>query len=137
MRRVKATPPDKREFYKRATNDAKPGDPKPGTYLQDESFFDFTGRVQDTVSKDLRAYYRREIVARDDVQVADTLEQNKLVSKLILQANQSGKYACNKGACFAGQKPCEFVPVCSGKTTLSDTTLYQVRKKQSPLAEEF
>src|SRR5262249_20381666 len=49
MHRAKATPIEKREFYKRATAGAAVGDPKPGTRLRDETREEFAARVQDAL----------------------------------------------------------------------------------------
>ena len=137
LRRLRATPMDKREFYKRETGTSKVGDPKPGTFLTDESFADFTSRVQRTITADMGKYYRREIVVPNEAAIAKVLLQLKLVGVGIRGAAQSGCYLENTNACFSRRDPCEFVPVCSGQTTLADKQLYKIRDKREAIKPAF
>lgn len=133
-KRKSATPSNKREFYKRATGSAKVGDPKPGTNLRDETFDEFTSRIQDTVSSEPSAFFRREVLPKNDACIDRTLQQNVLVSQLMVTAIERSKFPCNYSACYQDNRTCEYEPVCSGKASLQDPTLYKLKPKREVAA---
>lgn len=134
LKRNRATPIAEREFYKRATGSAAVGDPKPGTYLNDESFEQFRGRADETIRTNPGEFYHRETVIANDQSIADTVEGVKYTTQALLSAHESNSFPCNKSLCFSYGRPCDYLPVCSGKASIDDPTLYKIRHKREEIA---
>lgn len=129
LRRAKKTPPEKQEFYKKNCKGGKKGDPKPGTYLTDESWEHFRSRVYNYIAANQSDIYVRQQMFRTSSDIAKTEEDIYRLTKMIEYAIDNNLYPRNMSSCFNYNSACEFLPVCCGETRLTNTELYQIREK--------
>jgi hypothetical protein len=123
LKRLKATPKAKQEFYKRDGKYGKKGDPRPGTRLRDEGKQEFKERVKEYIVENADTIFRREVFEDVPDYSDDVKDLNLLIN--------TGMYPRNPNSCFIGRQECEFRPVCLGHTSLSNCTLY--KKVEDPL----
>lgn len=130
MHRRLATPIASREFYKRATGDARVGDPKPGTRLVDETREEFAARVEQTLLADPSAFYARQPYPYDATQIqmarVDLYEVGCMMVDMVQRESGGPR---NPDGCKAYNSVCGFHAACYGSADLNDTTLYQVRTR--------
>jgi hypothetical protein len=134
MKRLQATPSDKREFYKRATKRpdgsiAQVGDPKPGIRLADETNEEFIQRVMDRVLSDPLAFYGRQPLHRSDDELARVRMDIWSAGTNMRRAIENGTFPRNLDACQKFNMPCQYLPVCSGETTIDDPRVYCIRTR--------
>lgn len=125
----KKTPVEKREKYKRGSRDGKygPGDYKPWVRLNDETMAEFKVRASQYIADNLGDHLVREPVYRSDSEIEKTLHDLSQAIKTV----KHGGFIRNPWACRMGRKhTCEFHPVCTSQAELSNTNLYQVRKRR-------
>lgn len=131
MHRAKATPIEKREFYKRATAGAAVGDPKPGTRLRDETREEFAARVQEILLDDPgRFYARREYVFDDYSLRMARLDLWAVGQQMLDVIRREGATPRNPDGCDKYNSTCGFEPACWHGESLDDPKLYTVRVKR-------
>lgn len=127
-----ATPPEKREFYKRSGTWGKVGDPKPGTRLSDESPDEFAENIRNAIFADPGAFF----VRRDLTRTPDELERTRsdlwTVGQQMLRARDTGQYPRNPQSCNAFNTPCAFQPVCWRGESVENPRLYTIRPPRDP-----
>lgn len=126
----KATPKRKRQFYKRDGKYGKAGDPKPGTYLEDESENDFLDRVVDQIVQQPSAFLQRREYRLLEGDVEAAAEDIIGAARLIQGAGKAGLYPRNQSGCKAFNRTCEFYPVCASQASLDDPGIYQTRPRR-------
>jgi len=122
LRRLKATPKDKQEFYKRDGKYGKKGDPKPNTRLHPETKQEFQARVESYFVDNWPTLYRREKFLVEERDLDKALKDLQDVGTLI----NTGSRPRNPQSCFAYNTECAFLPVCQGEAGLDNTELYQI-----------
>lgn len=130
MHRRLATPIERREFYKRATGDARVGDPRPGTRLVDETREEFALRAEEAILSDPEGYFVRQPYSYTQQQIADARVDLWTVGAMMAGvAARDGASPRNSDGCdrFGGR--CGFHAACYGGASLDDTQLYQVVKR--------
>lgn len=138
-KRYEATPLDKREFYKRppAGSTAKPGDPKPGVRLTDETADQFAERVMSKVLTDPNAFYGRQALYRSDDELARVRMDLWSVGKQMQHAVEVGAFPRNLQSCRAFNTECAYLPVCRGEADINDDRLYRLRVRRDETKELF
>ncbi len=128
MRRHLATPIASREFYKRATGDARVGDPRPGTRLVDETREEFAQRVEETLLADPEGFYARQPYPYDEQQVrmarVDLYEVGCMMVDMLERESGGPR---NADGCDRYGGRCGFHAACYGSADLKDEMLYQLR----------
>lgn len=141
LKRLQATPPEKREFYVRKTERkdgtvAMPGDPKPGIRLNDETANQFAQRVMGEVLSNPLGFYGRLPLHRDESELDRVRYDLWSASRQMLHAKETGLFPRNLDACFKFNRPCQYLPVCRGEASIEDPALYRVRESREPEAEK-
>ena len=126
-----ATPPEKLERYVRGGKYGKAGDLKPGMRLSDESPEEFAEFVTNQVLSNPDAFYARQEMTRTPDQLDMVRADMYQTAMLIKTAHENEYFPRNLGlsSCFAFNRPCPYLPVCNGETSITDTRLYQLRKR--------
>jgi hypothetical protein len=133
----RATPPEELQYYKRKGKFGNLGDLKPGQRLSDESPEEFAEFVTNLVLSNPESYYARH----DQYQTPDQLDMVRAdlyqVGMQIKIAHEGEYFPRNRGlsSCFAFNRPCPYLPVCNGETSITDTRLYQVRTRDTSFEE--
>jgi hypothetical protein len=133
MHRLRTTPPEKREFYKRASANGlcKVGDPKPGTRLRDETREEFAARVRESILENPGAFYARREYFFD----AHSLDMARydlwsVGQQMLDVVRRAGATPRNPEGCEKYASVCEFDAACWRGAALTDPSLYQVRSKR-------
>jgi hypothetical protein len=130
LERRKATPIERREFYVRATGNAKVGDPKPGTRLRDESKEEFAARVRESILDNPEAYYaRREYVFDAHALDMARFDLWSVGQQMLDVVRREGATPRNPDGCvkYGRDDVCEFDPACWRGAALTNQALYQIR----------
>lgn len=127
LSRLSATPVGKREFYKRVSGTAQPGDPKPGTRLRDETPEEFALRVREMLLDDPGKFYAR----KEYVMSAQQLTEARLdiwgVGKLMQAMVAAEAAPRNSDGCERFNSLCGYHGYCFGSDDIHDEKLYSVR----------
>ncbi len=128
MHRAKATPIERREFYKRATGSAAVGDPKPGTRLRDETREEFGARVREAILDNPEAFYARREYTFD----AHSLDMARydlwsVGQQMLDVVRRDGATPRNPDGCDKYNSLCEYDPACWRGAALTDPKLYTLR----------
>lgn len=127
--RREATPIAEREFYKRGSKDGKkkPGDPKPGTYLRDESWEEFRQRLVDDIAENPSKYFARVDIRPTEEELDARRYDVWATTKLMQLAVESNAFPRNERSCelYGG---CGYAPVCWEGVDPRSSELYQIRK---------
>lgn len=130
MQRLKATPIERREFYKRPTGSAAVGDPKPGTRLRDESREELEHRMRASLLDSPEAYYARRSYTFDEHQLRLARYDLWSVARMMLDvARRGGDSPRNPEGCEKYASMCEYEPVCWRGENIKNEQLYTVRTR--------
>lgn len=132
-----ATPPEKREFYKRAGKWGNVGDPKPGTFLRDETLAEYEARIEQLVLGDPAAFLKRQKFYYSADQLEDIRADIWAVGQQMLAARATGAYPRNLNSCMAYNRPCQYQPVCHSGVDIEDQNLYRIRIKPTESKHTF
>jgi hypothetical protein len=130
LRRAKATPIERREFYKRATGAAAVGDPKPGTRLRDETREEFEIRVAELVMNTPDAFFARREYLPSERMFTEARRDLWSVGQQMLAVARAMSAARNPEGCAKYGSVCEYEPVCWKGAALDDATLYARRERR-------
>jgi hypothetical protein len=130
LSRLKATPIEKREFYKRATGDAAVGDPKPGTRLRDETREDFAARVRASICDEPERFYARKEYFFDEYSLRMARLDLWDVGQQMLGVARRMSAARNPEGCDKYNEICGYAPACWRGESLTDQTLYTIRSRK-------
>jgi len=125
LRPLRATPKNKRQFYK--TGDKK-GKPRPGTRLKPETPKEFKQRLLDYVVDNVYSMYIRKKIFRTQQDIDRTQTDFHDLAYTMGVCEDIGAYPRNPNYCYAFNRECEFLPVCTGTTDINNEQLYQLRK---------
>jgi hypothetical protein len=127
-RRLK-TPEAEREYYKRDCKGGKKGDPKPGTYLRDESWAELRARFADDVSSSPDTYLRRVKIYKSEEEIAARRYDTWATARLIQGAIKCDAFPRNEGGCnkYGG---CEYIPLCWQGVDPTQSELYSIGKRK-------
>jgi len=125
LRPLRATPKNKRQYYK--TGDKK-GSPRPGTRLKAENPSEFKQRLLAYVTENVYSMYVRKKLFRTQEDIRRTMDDFESLSIQLEVSNGSGAFPRNPNYCYAFNRECEFLPVCTGQTSIDNEQLYQIRK---------
>lgn len=135
LKRMAATPPEKREFYVKAGKWGDVGDPKPGTRLVDETAEEFASRIQELVLSNPNAFYARQPVMRSEEEQDRTRADLWMVGTNIKRAVSDGAFPRNPDACGKYNRDCPYIPVCWQGEDITDPKLYRIRARRDEKAE--
>jgi hypothetical protein len=131
MSRLRATPIEKREFYKRATGLAAVGDPKPGTRTRDETREEFEARVQSMLLDDPGRFYARREYFFDDYSLRMARLDLWAVGQQMLDiVRREGATPRNPDGCDKYNSTCGFEPACWRGESLRDEKLFTIRSRK-------
>jgi hypothetical protein len=126
IRRLKATPEDKRKLK-------KDGTPYATTRLSDESDDELEQRCLADIAERPEHYFQRAAIVRLEHEHKAHVRDIYGTVRLIQLAREMGEDTPrNTDACFkyGSGKPCQFYEVCSGVADINDPTMYQERKRK-------
>lgn len=127
----KKTPADKQEFYKKDGKYGKKGDPKPGTYLRDETPAEFEERFAAEVQADPTVWLQRATITRTQEQVSAARYDLWSAGTLMRASQEKGAYPRNRAACIHDNKSrCDYYPICHNSVDPSTSPLYTIRKRK-------
>lgn len=117
LRRRKKTPEDKQDFYKRDGKHGKKGDPKPGTYLADETLAEFRARFAGDVMANPDAYLQRYTIRKTQAELDARRGDIWMTGKLIQAAIEHNAFPRSENGCAMfdhgdGRNMCEYEPIC-------------------------
>lgn len=129
----KATPIEKRKFYVRGSKDGskKPGDPKPGTYLTDETIPEFEERFAAQVEAAPDEFFVRETIRKTESQKEQTRYDIWAAGRLIRAAEQQEAFPRNTKSCDAFNRDCEYFDICHRGASPDNGELYRIRKRDA------
>lgn len=128
LHRRLATPIERREFYKRATGDARVGDPRPGTRLVDETREEFATRVEEAILADPEGYFTRQPYPYSEHQINLARVDLWSVGAMMLNVLElEGATPRNPDGCDKYGGRCGFHAACFGEADLADEKLFQIR----------
>lgn len=127
----KATPVEKREFYKKNCKGGKVGDPKPNTYLEDETIPQFEARFAEMVAENPEQYFARQEITRTESQKSQARYDAWATGRLILAAKRDGAFPRNTKSCDAFNRECEYFGVCHRGDDIGNTQLYKIRPRRA------
>lgn len=133
MQRRRATPPSQREFYKRDGKYGKKGDPKPGTFLADETLEEFRDRVYREVATDPEAYFQVKQMFPNKRAQEVTRYDIWSTGQLMLEAHKNNAFPRNRNSCNLFNQKCEYYPVCFESVDPKRSELYVIRNRPNPL----
>lgn len=128
-RRLK-TPEHEQEFYKRKGKYGNVGDPKPGTYLEDETWGEYEARIVEDIAGNPEGYYVREELHKTE----DELDRRRYdiwaTGVMISQSISLGAFPRNEQGCskYGG---CEYQPICWEGVDPAGSELYTIKKKEA------
>lgn len=120
------------EHYVKSGKWGKAGDVKPGTGLDEEKPAEFAKRVRDTLLAAPADYFQRAPVVRMDHELEEAVCELEQVGEQVLAAWDKSAWPRNTGSCMAFGRKCEFFEVCTGATSIADSTLFRIRKPKEP-----
>jgi hypothetical protein len=130
MRRMKATPIEKREYYKRKQGLAEIGDPRPGTRIRDESREEFQARVHENIADDPYGHFQRRDYYFDEYSLRMARLDLWDIGQQMLGVARRESAARNPDGCDKYNSICGFDAACWRGASLSDSTLYTIRSKR-------
>lgn len=129
LARRMATPVEKRDFYKTNGKYGNKGDPKPGTYLRDETNEEYIRRVTDMVLDDPMAFLKREPIHPDPDEVDEVRADIWGVAKQIQESMRTGVWPRNRANDYMYNSDCQYLPVCNRETDIENPRLYTIRPR--------
>lgn len=81
---------------------------------------------QDTLERP-NFYYGRRVIYRTGGQLVEAAGEMWAIAKELLGARKQNAHYRNPNACLAWNRPCEYLPICSGRTTAEDGSKYTRR----------
>jgi hypothetical protein len=138
MERLRATPPEKREYTK-----ATKAEPVPRLYKgqreHDETEDEFEQRVLEDICERPHHYYQRGVVVRLEHDHAAHIRDVKGTVHLMQTSRNMGeRVPRNTDSCFLFGRPCDFFAVCSTGADVMDPNFYQPKtsSRQRDKAEQ-
>ena len=124
-----ATPEHEREFYKRKGKYGDVGDPKPGTYLQDETWEEYEQRIVDMIAADPDTFYVREEIHKTEEELDRRRYDIWATAKQIEMAKYNEAWPRNEAGCdkYGG---CEYAPICWDGVDPAQSELYTIGQKR-------
>lgn len=114
----KATPLDKRNYKKDGTLYASQRD-------RDETVEEFFQRIKLDIELFPNKYYARREVPRLKTDLEDYMEDEWQIAQTIRTFQKKGKFPRYTRSCISLYGTCPMFPVCTGRASLEDTTLYK------------
>lgn len=136
LRRMKATPVDKRQFYVKDCKYGKAGSPRPGTRLTEESWDEFRARIEEDLLANPTRYFRRVRIEPDETRLDKTRLDVWAAGRQMLAAVLEGAFPRNRNGCSAYGRPCEYTPICWEGHDPVGSPLYSIRKPP-PVLEDI
>lgn len=136
LERLLATPVERREFYTRPPKGKSAGDPKPGTRLVDETADEFAARVMDQILTDPAGYFQRQAIYRSEDEIARVRADIWMTGQSMLHSLRTGAYPRNLDSCQKFNRPCPYLPVCTGQTDIEDERVYTIRRRNDAAGNE-
>jgi hypothetical protein len=119
-RPLKATPIEKRKYLK---ND--PTKLYANQRAEDETVDEFKSRMAKAIMDEPDLYLARADVVRLDSELEAFDRDNYETAIEIRDASRTGRAPRNPDSCFKFNRPCDFLPVCSGVADITDESLYR------------
>ena len=128
-KRRTATPEHEREFYKRNGKYGKKGDPKPGTYLEDETWEEFRQRIVDDIAADPDKFFTRVPLRKTEEELDRRRYDIWATAKQIQHSIEAKAFPRNNNSCkdYGG---CEYEPVCWDGVDPAQSELYTIGEKR-------
>lgn len=73
-------------------------------------------------------YFGRRVIYRTDGQLLEAAGETWDIAKEIREARAGNRHYRNSNACLAWNRPCEYLPICSGRAAADDSSRYTRRK---------
>jgi hypothetical protein len=129
------TPEDKQQFYKQDGKHGKKGDPKPGTYLENETAEQFRLRFYAMVANNPDAYLQRYRIEKTEAQLDRRRYDIWATGKLIQAAIAAKAFPRAENGCGMfdhgdGRNMCEYEPICWQGVDPYQSESYIVGKKR-------
>lgn len=132
FKRLKATPKDKIEYYKRDCKWGKAGEPKGDVRLTDESWPDYEARVADEIANNPEDYFAYVRLKPDRVALEKGAYDLWSVGRLMLEAHKLQAFPRNRNSCRVGSRECEFRPICFGGVDPAQSADYEIKPPPRP-----
>lgn len=130
LKRQRATPIERREFYVRDSKYGAAGDPKPGTRLRDETREEFAHRVREDLLNDPGKFFQRKEYYFDEYSLRMARLDLWAVGRQMLDTARRGGIAPrNPDGCERYASVCGFDAACWRGESLANEQLYQVRSR--------
>lgn len=127
LRPKKATPEEKREYTKKFKTLRK------GQREEDETPDEYRLRLRTDILDDPDRYYQRgEVVRLENERILAGKDLHEHIQNLLV-ARANDRWPRNPEACFTWNRPCEYLPVCTGQASL-DSPSY---RKADSIHEEL
>ncbi len=115
---MKATPIDKRQYTKSGALYAKQRE-------KDETPEEFRSRVSLDISERPSHYYCRQTVVRLENEHVEFMNDNFATDESIDEAHKHDLYPRHPGACVRYGRICDYHPVCSSVTSISNDSMFR------------
>lgn len=100
---------------------------------RDETASEYSQRIAEAIAAAPDDYYRRQDVVRFSSEIHEAQRDMWSAGKEIRAAQQARYHPRNPNSCVRfGNGRCSFFPVCSGRASLTDPTLYRIRETELP-----
>lgn len=119
---LKATPPEARKYTK-ATK-TEPSRLYAGQREHDETVDEFRARLLEALAEQPDRYYQRGEVSRLETERESSMVDVWQLAQQLREAERLGRAPRNPDACVRYGRTCEFFGVCTGETSLDDTTRF-------------
>jgi len=96
-----------------------------GQRTEDETLDEYRQRLREELSAHAESYYRRATIRRLKGEEENASRNVWMIARSIRESVRLNQFPQNTAACKNYGSWCEFWPVCSGKASLDDPTLYR------------
>lgn len=126
--RLLATPPERREFYKRAGEGHAIGDPKPGVRLRDQTKEEYANTLRELIIENAPMYYARKtyVVTPEQITAArgDLWATGRMMQAVL---DSDGAAPRNSDGCDKFNSRCGYHPACYGGASLDNQQMFTWR----------
>jgi len=114
---LRATPEESRKYTKR-------GDLYANQRAEDETPDEYRQRLVELVAASPERFYQRGLVVRLEEEERDAAFDSWQTARAIREAELAQRYPRNPDICMRYGRLCSYFPVCTGKASLEDPTLF-------------
>lgn len=132
FKRLKATPKDKIEYYKRDCKWGKAGEPKGDVRLTDETWADFEARVAEDIAVEPEKYFSYVRLKPDTLTLEKGAYDLWSTGRLMLTAHKEQAFPRNRNSCRMGARECEYYPVCFKGADVTQSADYEIKPPPNP-----